>query len=105
MVVHTLEEDCRRHNIGINVVVTRLKVDKTTREETDESISYLAWESVSRVIKRKREWMGKEGNHIRLDFKVEITHWFNYWIPEDRCGDLTRDNRNRLTFHANKPIR
>jgi hypothetical protein len=105
VVVETQEENYHRHNIGINVVVTKLKVDTITQEETDEYVSYFARGSVSYVIKGKRKWKDKEGNLIQLDPEGEITHWFSCGILEDRYGDLLKDSRNRLTFYADNPVR
>ncbi len=104
-VVDTLEEDYHNHNIGIEVVVTKLKVDKISRKETDEYVSYLARGSVSYVLKGKRTWKDKEGNLIQLDPEGEITHWFSCGILEDRYGELLKDSRNRLTFYADNPVR
>ena len=104
-VVETLEENYHKHNIGINIVVTKLKVDKITHEETDEYVSYFAKGRVSYVIKGKRTWKDKEGNLIQLDPEGEIAHWFSCGILEDRYGDLLKDSRNRLTLYADNPVR
>lgn len=105
VVVETQEENYHKHNICINIVVTKLKVDKITQEETDEYVSYLTRGRVSYVIKGKRQWKDKEGNLIQLDPEGEIAHWFSCGILEDRYGDLFKDSRNRLTFYADNPVR
>ena len=43
---------------------------------------------------------------IQLGPEQEITHWFSCGILEDRyLGTLMKDDRNRLQFYADNPMR
>jgi hypothetical protein len=104
VVVDTLEKDYRSHNINIRVVVTDVKIDKLTKKETAQDNVYFAQGRVSYIVKGKRRWRDKEGNRIQLDPEAEMTHWFTCGVLEDRyLGALFKDERNRLTFYADKP--
>jgi hypothetical protein len=100
------EEDYRRHDINIEVLVTGLKTERIAARETAEDNEYFVQGKVSYRIKGKRRWEGKEGNVIELEPEQEITHWFSCGILEDKyIGVLFKDNKNRLTFYADNPIR
>src|SRR5574337_348081 len=73
LVAEALEQDYRRHNIDISVVVTNATIERITKEENGEYLSYAVYGQVSYVIKGKREWRDAEGNLIRLDPEGEIT--------------------------------
>jgi hypothetical protein len=104
VVADTLEEDYRSHNIDINVVVTDVRIDRLTKKETAQDNVYFAKGRVSYLVKGKRSWKDKEGNTVRLDPEGEISHWFTCGVLEDRyLGALFKDDRNRLTFYADKP--
>lgn len=100
VVVNTLEQDYKRHNMQITAVVTKLDVDGMTSEETLEYILYFARGRVSYIIQGKRDWFDEEGNPIQLDPEKEITHKFTCGVREDRYGDLSQDDRKRLSFYA-----
>lgn len=100
------EEDYRRHGINISVFVTGLKIGRITKGETAEDHEYFVRGKVSYMIKGKRRWEDKEGNVIELEPEQEITHWFSCGILEDKyIGVLFKDNKNRLTFYADSPIK
>ena len=100
----TLEEDYRSHKMSMHVVVTEVRIDKLTKKETTQDNVYLAQGRVSYIVKGKRRWRDKEGNIIQLDPEAEISHWFTCGVLEDRyLGALFKDDRNRLTFYADKP--
>lgn len=100
VVVNTLEQDYKRHNMQITAVVTKLDVDGITSEETLEYILYSAQGRVSYIIQGKRDWLDHEGNPIQLGPETEITHKFTCGVREDRYGDLSQDDRKRLSFYA-----
>ncbi len=100
VVVNTLEQDYKRHNMQITAVVTKLEVDGITSEETLEYILYSAQGRVSYIIHGERDWLDQEGNRIRLSPETEITHTFICGVREDRYGDLSQDDRKRLAFYA-----
>jgi hypothetical protein len=100
VVVNTLEQDYKRHNMQITAVVMRLEVDEITSEETLEYILYFARGKVSYRIQGKRDWLDQEGNRIRLRPETEITHKFTCGVREDRYGDLSQNDRKRFTFYA-----
>jgi len=75
-------------------------VDGITSEETLEYILYAAQGRVSYIIKGGRDWLDQEGNRIQLGPETEITHKFTCGVLEDRYGDLSYDDRKRLTFYA-----
>jgi hypothetical protein len=100
VVVNTLEQDYKRHNIQITAVVTKLEVDGITSEETLEYILYSAQGRVSYIIRGKRDWLDQEGNRIQLGPETEIMHKFTCGVREDRYGDLSQDDRKRLAFYA-----
>lgn len=104
VVIDTLEEDYKRHNIYIKVVVTNLTIDRITRKDIYEYLSYSAQGRVSYIIEGRREWRDKEGNIIRLGPEEEITHWFSCGVLEDRYGELLKDAKNRFTFYADAPL-
>lgn len=106
LVAETLEEDYRRHNINISVLVPNITIDKIIKEKHREYLSYAVFGKVSYVIKGKREWHDAEGNLIQLGPESEITHWYGCEIYEDRYGELYKDQyRNRLVFYADNPVR
>ena len=106
VVVDTLEQDYRRHNITITVHVTNITIDRITKKETDQDNVYFAQGRVSYIIKGKRTWQDKEGNLIQLGPEQEITHWYSCGILEDRyLGAFMKDDRNRLQFYADNPMR
>jgi hypothetical protein len=103
-VVDTLEEDYRSHNMSMHVVVTDVRIDRLTKKETAQDNVYFAQGRVSYIVKGKRRWKDKEGNVMQLDPEAEISHWFTCGVLEDRyLGALFKDDRNRLTFFADKP--
>ena len=100
------EEDYRSHGINISVLLTGLKIERITKKETAEDNEYFVQGKVSYTIKGKRRWEDKEGNVIELEPEQEITRWFSCGILEDKyIGVLFKDNKNRLTFYADNPIR
>ncbi len=100
------EEDYRRHNINIEVLVTGLKTERITRRETAEDNEYFVQGKVSYRIKGKRSWEDKEGNIIELEPEQEIIHWFSCGVLEDKyMGILFKDNKNRLIFYADNPLK
>jgi hypothetical protein len=101
MIVDSLEQDYKRHNMQITAVVTKLEVDGIRSEETLEYILYYAQGRVSYRIQGKRDWLDQEGNPIQLDPETEISHKFTCGVREDRYGDLSQDDRKRLAFYAN----
>jgi len=105
LVAATMREDYHRHNISIDVQVTRLTMDRIALQETKQDIRYFVVGTVSYIVKGKRTWQDGEGNTIELDPEQEITHWFSVGVLEDKYmgGDLLRDDRNRLTYYAEKP--
>ena len=100
VVVNTLEQDYKRHNIQITAVVSKLEVDGITSKETLEYILYSAQGRVSYIIQGKRNWLDQDGNLIQLGPEAEITHKFTCGVREDRYGDLSQDDRKRLSFYA-----
>ena len=100
VVVNSLEQDYKRHNMQITAVVTKLDVDGITSEETLEYILYSAQGRVSYLIQGKRDWFDQAGNPIQLGPETEITHKFTCGVREDRYGDLSQDDRKRLAFFA-----
>jgi hypothetical protein len=100
VVVNTLELDYKRHNMQITAVVSKLEVDGITSYETLEYILYSAQGRVSYIIQGKRNWIDQEGNPIQLGPEAEITHKFTCGVREDRYGDLSQDDRKRLSFYA-----
>lgn len=100
MLVRTLEQDYKRHNMQITAVVTKLEIDGITSEETLEYILYSAQGRVSYIIQGRRDWIDQEGNRIHLGPETEITHKFTCGVREDRYGDLSQDDRNRFAFYA-----
>lgn len=103
--VDTLEQDYRRHNITITVLITNVTIDRITKTETKQDNAYIVNGRVSYMIKGKRMWHDKEGNLIQLGPEQEITHWFSCGILEDRyLGALRKDDRNRLQFYADNPM-
>jgi hypothetical protein len=105
VIAETLEQDYQRHNITIAVLVSDLTIDKITKKETREFISYTAYGKVTYIIIGKRTWLDKEGNLIQLDPETNITHWFSCEILEDRYGDLYTDKyKIPLTLYADKPL-
>jgi hypothetical protein len=100
VVVNSLEQDYKRHNMQITAVVTKLDIDGITSEETLEYILYSAQGRVSYRIQGKRDWLDREGNQITLGPETEITHKFTCGVREDRYGDLSQDDRKRLAFYA-----
>jgi hypothetical protein len=106
VVADALEQDYRSHGITITVPVTSLTIDRITKKETDQDNVYFAQGRVSYIIKGKRTWRDKEGNLIQLGPEQEITHWFSCGVLEDRyLGTFRKDDRNRLQFYADNPIR
>jgi hypothetical protein len=53
IVVETLEEDYKSHDINITVSVTKLTIDKIQKKESDVFISYLTQGRVSYKIQGK----------------------------------------------------
>jgi hypothetical protein len=105
VVVDTLEQDYRRHNITITVQVTNITIDRITKTKTKQDNVYIVNGRVSYMIKGKRAWHDKEGNLIQLGPEQEITHWFSCGILEDRyLGALLKDDRYRLQFYADNPM-
>jgi len=105
VIVETLEKDYQRHKINITVLVMDLTIDKITKNESREFISYTAYGKVSYIIKGKREWQDSEGNQIRLNPESAITHWFSCEILEDRYGELYTDKyRIPLSLYADNPL-
>src|ERR1700690_1533110 len=100
VVVNKLEQDYKRHNIQITAVVSKLEVDGITSKETLEYILYSAQGRVSYIIQGKRNWLDQDGNLIQLGPEAEITHKFTCGVREDRYGDLSQDDRKRLSFYA-----
>jgi hypothetical protein len=100
VVVNTLEQDYKRHNMQITAAVTKLEVHGITSEETLEYILYYAQGRVSYIIQGKRDWTDRAGNRIRLGSESEISHKFTCGVREDRYGDLSQDDRKRLSFYA-----
>ncbi len=100
VVVNTLEQDYKRHNVQITAAVTKLEVDGITSEETLEYILYYAQGRVSYIIQGKRDWTDGAGNRIHLGPESEISHKFTCGVREDRYGDLSQDDRKRLSFFA-----
>jgi hypothetical protein len=96
----TLEQDYKRHGMQIMTVVTKLEIDRISREETIEYIFYSAQGRISYRIQGKRTWLDREGNRIQLGPETEITHTFTCGVREDRFGDLSQDDRRRLAFYA-----
>lgn len=106
VIIDTLEKDYQRHNITIAVLVSDLTVDKITKKETSEFITYTAYGKVTYIIIGKRMWKDKEGNLIRLDPEQNITHWFSCEIREDKYGELYNDkSRIPLTLYADNPLK
>jgi hypothetical protein len=106
VVVDTLEQDYRSHGMGVTVLVTGVTVDRITKTETEQDNVYFAQGRVSYIIKGKRTWRDTEGNRIQLGPEQEITHWFSCGVLEDRyLGSLLKDDRNRLQFYADNPMR
>jgi hypothetical protein len=106
VIIDTLEKDYQSHNITIAVLVSDLAVDKITKKETVEFISYTAYGKVTYIIIGKRTWLDKEGNLIRLDPQQNITHWFSCEIREDKYGELYTDKfRIPLTLYADNPLK
>jgi hypothetical protein len=100
------EEDYRRHDINIEVLVTGLKIERITKKETEEDNEYFVQGRASYIIKGKRKWEDKEGNIVELEPEQEIARWFSCGILEDKyIGVLFKDNKNRLTFYADNPIK
>lgn len=103
-VADTLEEDYRSHGMSMHVVVTGVRINRLTKKETAQDNVYSAQGRVSYIVKGKRRWKDKEGNIIQLDPEAEVSHWFTCGVLEDRyLGALFKDDRNRLTFYADKP--
>jgi hypothetical protein len=100
VVVDMLEQDYRRHNMQITAVVTKLDIDRITSDETLEYILYFAQGKVSYIIQGRRDWFDQEGNPIQLGPETEIMHTFTCGVREDRHGDLSQDDRKRLSFYA-----
>jgi hypothetical protein len=100
VVVNTLEQDFKRHNMQITAVVTKLEVDRIASEETLEYVLYFVQGRVSYKIQGKRDWLDQEGNRIRLRPETEITHKFTCGVREDRYGDLSQSDRESLAFYA-----
>ncbi len=101
----TMEEDYRRHNIFIDVQVTRLTIDRISIDETKQDIRYSIIGRVSYIIKGRRTWRDREGNTIHLGPEQEITHWFSAGVLEDKyMGVFLRDEKNRLAYYAEKPV-
>ncbi len=100
------EEDYHRHNINIEVFVTGVKIERVTTGETAQDNWYLVYGKASYIIKGKRKWQDKEGNFIELEPEQEITRWFSCGILEDKyIGVMFSDNKNRLAFYADNPMR
>jgi hypothetical protein len=100
VVVNSLEQDYKRHNMQIAAVVTKLDIDRIASDETREYILYFAQGKVSYIIQGRRDWFDQEGNPIQLGPETEITHTFTCGVREDRYGDLSQDDRKRLSFYA-----
>lgn len=100
VVMITLEQDYKRHNMQITAVVTKLEVDGIASEETLEYILYSARGRVSYRIQGKRDWHDQEGHLIQLGPEMEITHKFTCGVREDRYGDLSLNDRKHLAFYA-----
>ncbi len=103
-VADVLEKDYQAHNIDIKVIVTNLTIDALSKSETAQDIVYIAQGRVSYIIQGKRKWKDQYGNTIQLDPEGEITHWYTCGVLEDKyMHALFKDDRHRLTFHADKP--
>ncbi len=103
-IVDSLEQDYRSHGMTITVVVTDIAFDRLTKREMPQDNRYDVLGRASYVIKGKRAWRDREGNLVTLGPEQAITHWFTCGILEDRyLGTLRRDDRNRLSFYADKP--
>ncbi len=106
VVAETLEKDYRSHNIDIQVLVTDLKIDSLSVEDTYQDTVYFALGRVTYIVKGKRQWKDKEGNIIQLDPEQEITHWYSCGVLEDKyMHTLYNDEKHRLAFYADKPTK
>jgi len=104
VVAETLENDYRSHDIDIHVLVTDLKIDSLSVEDTYQDKAYFAVGKVTYIVKGKRQWKDKEGNIIQLDPEQEITHWYSCGVLEDNyMHTLYKDEKHHLVLYADNP--